>query len=766
MPETHFKTPIRDLLNPRSVAVIGASEDQSKLGGRLYKTLLQHRYAGTVYPINPARDRLFGIPAFPSVRALPDAPDVVVIAVPRGKVKEEVAACAARGAKAGIIITSKFSDAGPEGRALEEEIVAVAHEGGMRLMGPNCLGLISPANRVVLCSSPALDVEALIKAPIGFISQSGALMGTLFDRAHGMGIGFSHCVSVGNQADLEANDFVEFLIEDDHTQVICSYVEGIKSPDRFAELARRARAAGKPWLMVKAGTTADGSRAAFSHTASLAGDFAALKALCERENVVLMDDPLDMLSLARAMVRYPNRRVRRVGVITTSGGGGAITADRLAHTGIGLAWFGDATRQALAEYYAEGQAGNPIDIGGRKNDANPDLGAITAELMLADPDVDLGLMVLTTAPDVPGLTRKLVEGAVRPAAQGKPTLYVMLPGRVAETARRTLVEHRLPYVDTLAEAIAVLRGWQAWSIYQAPDEPERPSDMAPTVVPAAGTLDEAASKALLHAAGIPVNQARIVRDADEAVAAAEVLGYPARAQGGLARHRAQVRRGRGDAGHRRRGAAAPGTGGHAGARGPGAPHGAHRRLFAAAAGGRSARADRGRSLRRAVRSAGPRRCRRRARGAARGCGPAAGAGGPCQRLPRCAAARGRSAAGGMARAARAGRRRAGRRHRAHGLAGGRPACRRLARLRDRGQSTQAARARPGRGGRRRPRAYRPGLRLDDRRAARLSWGMGPRAQRLPAVAARSAGPSAKHGPMARARPPSPAQGPWPWRRLA
>jgi acyl-CoA synthetase (NDP forming) len=526
MPETHFKTPIRDLLNPRSVAVIGASEDQSKFGGRLYKTLLQHRYAGTVYPINPARDRLFGIPAFPSVRALPDAPDVVVIAVPRGKVKEEVAACAARGAKAGIIITSKFSDAGPEGRALEEEIVAVAHEGGMRLMGPNCLGLISPANRVVLCSSPALDVEALIEAPIGFISQSGALMGTLFDRAHGMGIGFSHCVSVGNQADLEANDFVEFLIEDDHTQVICSYVEGIKSPDRFAELARRARAAGKPWLMVKAGTTADGSRAAFSHTASLAGDFAALKALCERENVVLMGDPLDMLSLARAMVRYPNRRVRRVGVITTSGGGGAITADRLAHTGIGLARFGDATRQALAEYYAEGQAGNPIDIGGRKNDANPDLGAITAELMLADPDVDLGLMVLTTAPDVPGLTRKLVEGAVRPAAQGKPTLYVMLPGRVAETARRTLVEHRLPYVDTLAEAIAVLRGWQAWSIYQAPDEPERPSDMAPTVVPAAGTLDEAASKALLHAAGIPVNQARIVRDADEAVAAAEVLGYP------------------------------------------------------------------------------------------------------------------------------------------------------------------------------------------------------------------------------------------------
>jgi len=523
---TSSSASIRTLLNPRSVAVIGASEDQTKFGGRLYKTLLQHKYDGEVYPINPGRDTLFGLKTFPSVDATPRPPEMVVMALPRDKVKAEIAACAARGARAGIIITSKFSDAGPEGLALEREVVAVAAAHGMRLIGPNCLGLISPANRLVLCSSPALDVDRLIEAPIGFVSQSGALMGTLFDRSHGMGIGFSHCVSVGNQADLELCDFVEFLIEDDRTQVICSYVEGIKSPQRFVDLARRARAAGKPWLMVKAGATDDGSRAAYSHTASLAGDFAALQAICARENVVMLDDPLDMLSLARAMVRYPGRRVRDVAVVTTSGGGGAISADQLSHAGIGLARFGEATRAGLAEHYSDGQAGNPIDIGGRKHEGTAELGVVTAELALADPATDLGLMVLTTAPDVPGLTRQLADGAERPAAGGKPTLYVMLPGRVAAPARQMLAQRGLPYVDTMAEAMAVLRGWKSWSVHREPDAPVRPQGMAHTSAPAEGTLGEADSKALLLAAGIPVNQERLVRNADEAVDAAGALGFP------------------------------------------------------------------------------------------------------------------------------------------------------------------------------------------------------------------------------------------------
>lgn len=523
MSHTH---PLKSILNPQSVAVIGASEDQSKFGGRLYKMLLKHRYRGQVYPINPSRDSLFGLPTYPSIDATPEAPDMVIMALPRDKVKSEITACAARGAKAGIILTSKFSDAGPEGLALEREVVAAANAHGMRLIGPNCLGLISPANHLVLCSSPALDVDRLIEAPIGFISQSGALMGTLFDRSHGMGIGFSHCVSVGNQADLELADFIEFLIEDERTDVICSYVEGIKSPQRVIELARRARAAAKPWLMVKAGSTEVGSRAAYSHTASMAGDFQALKSICEQENIVLMNDPLDMLGLARAMSKYPRRQVRQVAVLTTSGGGGAISADRLCEAGVGLTPFTPETALALSEHYSPGQAANPIDIGGRKHEGNAPIGKVSAEIAMADPGTDLALVVMTTAPDVPGLTREFVEGMEGPLAQGKPALFVMLPGRVGEPARRTLIEAGIPYVDTLAEGVNIVRAWKSWSEHQAAATPVRPGTDYRPIPPAVGALGESAAKALLASAGIAVNQERVIADVQSATEAAAQMRFP------------------------------------------------------------------------------------------------------------------------------------------------------------------------------------------------------------------------------------------------
>ncbi len=294
-----------ELLNPKSVAVIGATEDQTKFGGRLYRMLLKHHYAGVVYPINPRRAELFGLKAYPALGDTPAIPDMIVMAVPRPSVIENIAEAARLGVKCAIIITSKFSDEGKEGARIEADLVATARRGGMRLIGPNCLGVISPANRLVLCSSPALEADTLPQEPIGFVSQSGALMATVFDRARDRGIGFSHCVSVGNQADLELCDFLEYFIEDTRTGIVCAYVEGIKDPARFLVLADRAREVGKPILMVKAGRTAMGARAAYSHTASLAGSFAALEAVCRDRGVVLMDDLDAMVLLASSLGRYP-----------------------------------------------------------------------------------------------------------------------------------------------------------------------------------------------------------------------------------------------------------------------------------------------------------------------------------------------------------------------------------------------------------------------------------------------------------------------------
>ena len=522
------KYTLEELLNPRSVAVIGASEDQTKFGGRNYKHLLDHHYDGAIYPINPNRDVLLGLKTFSSIDKTPTPPDMAVMAVPQPKVKDAVRECAERGVKACIIITSKFSDAGPEGLAVEKEIVAIAAAHGMRIIGPNCLGVISPANNLVLCASPAVGkVKRLIEAPVGFISQSGALMATLFDRAYSLGIGFSHCISIGNQADLELSDFVEFLIDDPKTKVICTYVEGVKSPQRLPDLARRARAAGKPWLMVKAGSTEEGSRAAFSHTASMAGSYESLKAVCKHENIIMLDDPVNMLILANAMVRYQNRPIHHVAIVSSSGGGCAIAADRFDQVGVKLAKLEPKTKEELANYYPPGQGANPVDfLAARADRTWQEVCPASTELTLSDPNNDLTVVVMTTAPDVHGMVEKLADGAERERAGGKPVFFVMMAGGLADSARAMLIERRIPYVDTLDEAAKVLQAWKEWSEYREPDTPKRPSAGYHFKAPQAGALSEFDAKALLASAGLPVNRGVIVKTVDEAVKSSQDVGFP------------------------------------------------------------------------------------------------------------------------------------------------------------------------------------------------------------------------------------------------
>jgi len=515
---------VAELLRPRSVAVIGASEDQTKFGGRLYRLLLKHGFEGAVYPINPNRAELFGIKTYPDLRSTPAPADMVVMAVPRKLVAPVIADAAAMGVKGGIIITSKFSDEGPEGAALEAQIVATARAGGMRLIGPNCLGMISPANKVVLCSSPALDAEVLPVGPIGFASQSGAMMATVFDRARARGVGFSHCVSVGNQADLELCDFVEYFLDDERTRVICTYVEGLKDPARFVALARRARAIGKPWLMVKAGRTESGARAAFSHTASLAGSFAALEAVCRDVGVVLLDDFDAMTLLAASLARYPGRVVQGATLITTSGGGGAITADRLAAAGIPLTRFAPDTDAALGEHYSPGQASNPIDFGGRTSGESVDIADVTMSLVGADPARDAVLAVLTTSPDMRRTTAGIADAA---PADGKPLMFVMTPGAAADAARAELVARGAPFTDTVDDAVRALRGWVDFCAFVPPEKALRPAGLPASPPPVAdGVPGPAALAALLEAYGLPVAPQAVCATAAAAVAAAGRIGYP------------------------------------------------------------------------------------------------------------------------------------------------------------------------------------------------------------------------------------------------
>lgn len=515
---------IARLLRPESIAIVGASEDQSKFGGRLLRMVLRHRFAGPVYPINAKRERLFDIKAYPDFGTLPAVPDMVVLAVPQPSVKDTIESAAKLGIGCALIITAGFSDAGEAGRLVENEIVRIAREHGMRLIGPNCLGLISAANRLAACSSPVLEIPVLPQQPIGFVSQSGALMTTFFDRAWAHGIGFSHGISVGNQADLELADFVEFLVDDPDTRVICTYIEGVKDAQRFVAAARRAREAGKPWLALKAGRTEAGSRAAFSHTASIAGNHAVFAAVCEENGITLMNDPGAMMTLAASMVRYPGRSVNRIAILTPSGGGGALASDALFERGFPLANFSDATRRVLDTHYVKDQANNPIDFGSRISADPAKAAQDTVAALQADADTDGIFVPVTMAPFM--LTGELARAQASPfeGDAGKPALFTVEAGVTSDPLRALLRERGLLYTNTLDEAVNVWTAWRRHAQRRFFEKPRRPGELPSSPEP--GTYDEDASKAVLRRYGIAVNAGAIAKDADTAVRLAGETGYP------------------------------------------------------------------------------------------------------------------------------------------------------------------------------------------------------------------------------------------------
>lgn len=518
---------ISRLLKPASVAVVGASEDQTKFGGRLLRMLLRHRFEGTVFPVNPKRDTLFGLKTYVDLHALPDVPDMVVLTVPKFAIKEHIEVAAAMGAACALIITAGFSDADEDGRRLEADIVRIARARNMRLIGPNCLGVISAANKLVLCSSPVLEIETLPQMAIGLISQSGALMTTFFDRAWAHGIGFSHGISVGNQADLDLADFVEFLVDDPATQVICTYIEGVKDAARFLDVARKARAAGKPWLAVKAGRTQAGSKAAFSHTASIAGDHAVFAAVCRDEGIVLMDDMGAMITLAAMMVRYPDQAVDQLAIVTPSGGGGALASDLLLEHHVPLAHFSERTRNELGAHYPRGQADNPIDFGGR---ITPDA-KITADATIAallDDQQTSGLFVPVTMAPFPWLRELAVASSPKATTRKpKPVLFTLEAGHTSDPLRAVLIEEGIVFTNSLHEAVKVWATWRARTaqvVDTLAPEPRKASGLLEQLAP--GIYDEERSKALFEQYGIDVNAGGLAETAEDAARLADQIGYP------------------------------------------------------------------------------------------------------------------------------------------------------------------------------------------------------------------------------------------------
>lgn len=513
------------VIAPRSIALIGATEDYAKFGGRIYHHLVDFGFPGAIYPINPRRAEVLGRKAYPTITDLPEAPDLALVAVPAAQLAQTIEDCGRAGVGACVVVTAQMAEFGPEGAALEARIVEIARGYNMRLVGPNCMGFIIPMADLALSSTPTLRYTGPFrKGGVALVSQSGALMGSLYVQSHDHGVGLSGMVSIGNQADLELCDFVEGFIADPATRVICLYVEGLKSPARLRALALKARAEGKTILAVKAGRTEAGSVMARSHTSSLAGSFSAFETLCRETGILLIDDPDSMILVAGLMEANPRMGAGGIGVVCSSGGGGAVLADRMALAGLPVTEYAEVTRQRLDGDFQRPHQNNPMDLGAHKGGLEFGIFERAIDAVHDDPGVGLLTYVLTPQPLMPETVACLIRTFQR---QEKPVLVVLNTSRFAGDLRETFLQAGVPFVTRVDDALRVME-----TVIAARDAaprlaaPERPADMAQALAPRAGFLTEPEVKAMLAAAGVAVPQATACATLDAALAAATRIGFP------------------------------------------------------------------------------------------------------------------------------------------------------------------------------------------------------------------------------------------------
>jgi acyl-CoA synthetase (NDP forming) len=355
------------MFRPSSIAIIGASKDPTSLSGRPLDILLQHRYDGRLYPVNPNRSEVGGRPTWPSIKAVPEAVDLVVVAVRASLVLDVLRDCADAKARHAVIFTSGFAEEGAAGRRAEDELAALARASGMRILGPNAEGFFNVHDGIPVSFSPAVDYkQGLVRLQPGnvaVVSQSGGLGFALFNWGQRVGLGASHVVTTGNEADLDALEVAGFLLEDASTEVVALLIEGFRRPEKLEPVARRAAELQKSLVVAKLGRSAAGSRGAWAHTAHDAGDDCAYQEEFARWGVAQAEDQEDLLDIAFALSRRSGVQGRRVGIITISGGAGVWLADAC-----------DAVRLSVPELRAEtqerlralipsyGSPKNPVDV--------------------------------------------------------------------------------------------------------------------------------------------------------------------------------------------------------------------------------------------------------------------------------------------------------------------------------------------------------------------------------------------------------------------
>lgn len=497
------------LFHPRAIAIIGASQDAARIGGQPVRALQRAGFKGGIYPVNPRYTELAELRCYPDPGAVPKPCDLAIVAVPAAGVGEAIRACGAAGIGYAVVLTAGFREAGAAGAALERDLLAVAQTSGVRLIGPNCQGMLSLHDRVWAVFGSVAEETALRPGRVACAFQSGGFGYAIVNLAEQQGVGFRYCVSTGNETDIAMPELLSAFLDDPESDLAFGVMEGTPDARKLLDVGRKSLELGKPVLIWKAANTEAGAKAAASHTGNLTGSYDLYRAAFRQSGIIEVDDVEPIVDICKLAAHGRLPRGRNVGVLSISGGSGIVFADRAVRNGLALPGFTAATLAALGKVIpAFGSIQNPADVtAGVFNDIG--LLTKTIEVVLADPGIDQLTVLLASIPGAPAL--RAAEAIVAAARTTKKPVTVTWSGRRAksEAAYALLEEANIPIISTpvrMAEAMAKLAGFAEARRRLLPRVAPVVDMSCPPLPDGAMTLSEAESKALLAGFGVPMTR--------------------------------------------------------------------------------------------------------------------------------------------------------------------------------------------------------------------------------------------------------------------
>lgn len=516
--------PFTSLMSPRNVAIVGASDDPGRIGGRPLRYLKKAGFNGAILPVNPNRDTVQGLTAYARISALPEVPDTTILAVPMHLTRQAVQDCADAGVRSAIVFSAGFAETGAEGAALQQEMLEIAKASGLRLLGPNCLGVMNPSANYYGTFSVVLDTQMIQPGSVGIVSQSGAYGAHIAHLARARGLGISKWISTGNECDIDVAEALYWMVQQPDTNVIMAYAESIRDRDLFIAAMEAARDAGKAIVFMKTGRSAVGAEAAASHTASLAGSDAIFDAVLRQHGVYRATTTAEQVNIAYACASGQRPASNKIGIFTMSGGFGIQLADDAETAGLDVAPMPDAVQTRLKKMLPYSSPRNPVDATAQVV-TNMELLTHYVRAMMVDGGYDIFAGILGTGPATKSFADPL-RAALMAAMEGQDDTIKALTMSAPQDVVRSYERDGFLVFEDGADLATALGALSAFRDSFTRDTTEDKIITAPQIDLPPGRLSEATAKSVLAEAGMSFPDETLVAITGDVGAIAQDIGFP------------------------------------------------------------------------------------------------------------------------------------------------------------------------------------------------------------------------------------------------